>query len=665
MASIFWKLVVSPLSAQTETREAVVVAENWLSALRLARKQLGEEGGVPPGASCVMAATGEVTIVDMATRRRFVLARTTEPETKAKNTENAALIETLPQPIEAVSAETQATAPAPVSSAISPAPLPVAPAPKVAPPAPVAAPAPVVAAPAAPAAAAWPTPAAPNPAQAKPRASTMAYSPEESAAIRAQLVAATQPQAQPAPQPPEATAPVAPVQPTPAKSLPGASPWVPLTKGPEAPAPSAPEKRSTTVAYSPDESAQMRAQLVAAQKAAQAQATPDSKVPMASEPAQVAGSAPKKATVAYLQSPFAAGSSALVQLSSRDEEPSATSPLVYRERCYFSPNAADAAAVEQGLRQELATLRSQIDPARRGVFVSLALFDHYYQGKPQRGPVATLQWKDWRGEPVFAFNTPKAAAVMPTQRGEPVRTSFVPQAASPAVPPAVVVGAPVAPTLPAPPANAPPARREVVVGSPAPSAPVPTPARSARDSWPGMSSHEVTGDQDRRLAIAFEAVQDLYFLGSAAEGMDFGVKLLSELVPCEAVTGCIYDINTDELRFLALTGPGADERRAGAIPASAGLFGAATRSGKESLVIADVASDARFDPAADGRIGLESQNMLILPLHHAENLLGALQLINRAHRHGFTDADVAVSTYVSAQLSGFLQSKRLGARRPR
>jgi hypothetical protein len=70
-----WKLVVTPLNATAETQEVVVEAENWLAALRLARKSLGEDGGVPPGASCVMSASGEVTILDASQRRRYVLTR--------------------------------------------------------------------------------------------------------------------------------------------------------------------------------------------------------------------------------------------------------------------------------------------------------------------------------------------------------------------------------------------------------------------------------------------------------------------------------------------------------------------------------------------------------------------------------------------------------------
>ena len=75
LAGTTWKLTVTSLNDSVDPVEVAVEAENWLSALRLARKELGEDGGVPPGASCVMSASGEVTILDATQRLRYVLAR--------------------------------------------------------------------------------------------------------------------------------------------------------------------------------------------------------------------------------------------------------------------------------------------------------------------------------------------------------------------------------------------------------------------------------------------------------------------------------------------------------------------------------------------------------------------------------------------------------------
>ncbi|MFT3922565.1 MAG: GAF domain-containing protein [Myxococcales bacterium] len=168
--------------------------------------------------------------------------------------------------------------------------------------------------------------------------------------------------------------------------------------------------------------------------------------------------------------------------------------------------------------------------------------------------------------------------------------------------------------------------------------------------------------KNRRLAIAFEASQDLYFLGTPVEGLEFAVKLLSDLVPCDAVSACIYDINTDEFRFVALTGPGGSERRAEAVPSTEGLLAAAVRAGKDTFVASNVENDPRYDPAVDGRVGLTVDTIAYLLLQKGDNLLGILQLINRRNRTGFTDADMAVAGYLSSQVAEFLQARRGGRR---
>ena len=60
----------------------------------------------------------------------------------------------------------------------------------------------------------------------------------------------------------------------------------------------------------------------------------------------------------------------------------------------------------------------------------------------------------------------------------------------------------------------------------------------------------------------------LPFLPPPVAGLEFTIELFGRLVPCEAASGCLYDINMDVFRFVALSGPGASERRAGSITAS-------------------------------------------------------------------------------------------------
>jgi hypothetical protein len=87
---------------------------------------------------------------------------------------------------------------------------------------------------------------------------------------------------------------------------------------------------------------------------------------------------------------------------SREEAPTNDNPIAYREL---------ALATTPGLTREAAELLilSAFDEAKRslptagGRYVQIALFDHRFEKRPERGPLATLSWKDWKGEPVIEF----------------------------------------------------------------------------------------------------------------------------------------------------------------------------------------------------------------------------------------------------------------------
>jgi GAF domain-containing protein len=137
------------------------------------------------------------------------------------------------------------------------------------------------------------------------------------------------------------------------------------------------------------------------------------------------------------------------------------------------------------------------------------------------------------------------------------------------------------------------------------------------------------------------------------------MRLLSELVPCEATSACLYDINTDEFRFVTLSGPGAEARQGEAVPNNTGLFGVAAHRVGQVLNVEDATQDERFDPGVDGRVGLEARSLLYMPLNHQGQLFGMVQLINRDNRPAFTTADGDVTAYVGKQLGEFLQQARM------
>ena len=62
--------------------------------------------------------------------------------------------------------------------------------------------------------------------------------------------------------------------------------------------------------------------------------------------------------------------------------------------------------------------------------------------------------------------------------------------------------------------------------------------------------------------------------------------------------------------------------------------------------------------AGDGREGLDAKTLAYLPVRFSGQLLGMMQLINRDHERGFSASDIAVLSYVTAQLAEFLATRR-------
>ena len=169
-------------------------------------------------------------------------------------------------------------------------------------------------------------------------------------------------------------------------------------------------------------------------------------------------------------------------------------------------------------------------------------------------------------------------------------------------------------------------------------------------------------EPDDRLASVFEALHDFASLRTPAEALEFIVKLLETTVPAAAISGCLYDINTDELRFVAVTGPGADGLRGTALRCNRGLFGVVARSEQSTLVVRDMSEAPNYDPSVDGRPGLAAENLVFRPVMHDGNLLGMLQLINR-DGGTFSAPDVHLVNYTADRLAEFLNEARARARR--
>ncbi len=74
VATKHWKVLISRLGTSDALYEGIVDAPTWPAALHASRKAMGEDAGVPDGASCNVSPDGVVTIQDARDRRRYRLS---------------------------------------------------------------------------------------------------------------------------------------------------------------------------------------------------------------------------------------------------------------------------------------------------------------------------------------------------------------------------------------------------------------------------------------------------------------------------------------------------------------------------------------------------------------------------------------------------------------
>lgn len=86
----------------------------------------------------------------------------------------------------------------------------------------------------------------------------------------------------------------------------------------------------------------------------------------------------------------------------REERPTDANPIAYRELALAVKAGVSRSEVEAVLRKKLDEVRAML-PEETRRYVQLAVFDHVFVKRPVRPPLGTLQWKDWRGDPVLAF----------------------------------------------------------------------------------------------------------------------------------------------------------------------------------------------------------------------------------------------------------------------
>lgn len=302
-------------------------------------------------------------------------------------------------------------------------------------------------------------------------------------------------------------------------------------------------------------------------------------------------------------------------LFERDQDPSETNPLTYRERVFAVAPGTSVDDAEAVARHALSALRRALATRPRGRYVVIAVFDHHFSQKPLRGPLVEARWKDWRGEPELTRPGVSATSMNGSAHEVASEITASPQSAAPADvsgsvdASAALIQASSAPDLAVEAASAPTSESSALAAEAAPSSVVVSNAIEA-PTQPELSNEAnaaaIETEQPSPIVAkttvlsVVEPTSDLEPQTSSLPGAEVAAKesALAEPTPPVPVTGAATEIQTaPELRPETERGEG--ESLDGASAASTALEAAPkSATADEPAVVVSAAAGAPERPAA-------------------------------------------------------------------
>ncbi len=649
-----WFVEVSRVGENSSDEKYCVEAKQWQAALQEARKLRGDSG--PLSKFSIELLDDGYRAVDPKQKLRFVVAKA--PQDAELSTESAVRPDIPHLNGQSASAPPAAPSAAPPPPAVVAVPAPVA-APVSAVPVVTAAPAPVVVA--------APAPVAPAPVVAPvPEPSPAAAQPEPMAAAPAPAFVHAEPYAG---VPSSALSPIAPTS------------AVHLLAPTAAAVPA-----GFNSAFPPRPGDSVRAASV---KSAAGITVPADLIPAA--PAVPQGLGPAVAPPQNFTQPSAAidmpPPSSL--LRKRQEEPTAESPITYREVAYVVDPGVTRGSVEALLWAAFRDLSRELADRTGQKFIQLAVFDHKFDKRPERAPLGTLAWKDWRGNPVLTFplfdGTAPARASVPAPSIKPVAVVRISSSAPPVAPAAVAPAAvaPAADVAPATVATVIAAARAVETPAPVPLVVATTPTSlqapdvarsdpqaaaipltrekmpsqpsSARASRPRLAAVRRRAGEDL-IGELFETMHDLHFMRGVADGAEFMLAAVESIVPCEGVLIHVFDINTRQFVVVRAKGPGTMQVLLHRTPDTEAFFNAVMRR-PGSVAIHDIAQDPRVLGPRWDTLGVKPTRALCGPVRQGGRYLGLLEVVNPLGDAPFHQTEQNAIDYVCEQFAEFLVNR--------
>lgn len=400
-------------------------------------------------------------------------------------------------------------------------------------------------------------------------------------------------------------------------------------------------------------------------------------------------------------------------IRTREEEPSAETPITYREVALAVNPGATRRSTESLLWARFRSIQTELSERPKGKFVQLAVFDHVFAKKPMRPPVATLLWKDWRGEPVLAFpgftgdsiqpealpeEEPAAGSLRPTSvipvdettgsRPPPPReldtsseaptdgeTTSSPQAQKSAGAAAgadtaaeqasagdASNGAAATTQLEASGSGVGGAEGGTGVATAGAEAPVLLQRRKTKSERPAPA-HETSGSASKQrdpvsedlIGDLFEKMHELHFMADVVAGAEYVLSVVKQTLPGAFALVHVFDINTKN--FVLVRQYGASEKALlfqtpDSDPHLRSVMRSARTMNLDSSNIDSALEAGRFKAG-----GVEPQTLLCGPVKLGGRYLGLIEIGNGSGAKPFADVEANALDYICEQFAQFLTNR--------
>jgi len=231
---------------------------------------------------------------------------------------------------------------------------------------------------------------------------------------------------------------------------------------------------------------------------------------------------------------------------------------------------------------------------------------------------------------------------------------------APEMPVSIVEGgrAPVVETPP-PPAAAPSFELSFEAPLVAASAPALTPSNPAaveRGSRPRIAVEGRRRAGEDLIGELFEIMHDLHFARDVAEGADFVLSVLEELLPCEGVLIHVFDVNTGHFVVVRAKGP---EQRSVLLQRMSDqdpLVRSVMRSA-HAVSVKNAAEDARFTGPRWQALGVTPRAVLCGGVQLGGRYLGLIEIANPHGDIPFHQSELNALDYICEQFAAFLSKK--------